>query len=84
MQNSKQSAHGAVAAILKASKKGCPLANCGVRGRLGDLGSIDEEYDVAISTACGQLDFIVVDIWIFSLPHTITARNHWIPFWFSP
>ena len=61
VQNSKQSAHGAVAAILKASKKGCPLANCGVRGRLGDLGSIDEEYDVAISTACGQLDFIVVD-----------------------
>ena len=61
VQNSKQSAHGAVAAILKASKKGSPLANCGVRGRLGDLGSIDEEYDVAISTACGQLDFIVVD-----------------------
>jgi len=27
----------------------------------GDLGGIDEKYDVAISTACGALDNIVVD-----------------------
>ena len=27
----------------------------------GDLGAIDEKYDVAISTACGSLDHIVVD-----------------------
>ena len=27
----------------------------------GDLGAIDEEYDVAVSTACGPLDNIVVD-----------------------
>lgn len=33
----------------------------GVFGRLGDLGGIDEIYDVAISTACGALDNIVVD-----------------------
>ena len=33
----------------------------GVFGRLGDLGGIDEKYDVAISTACGALDNIVVD-----------------------
>ncbi|XP_052215756.1 structural maintenance of chromosomes protein 4-like [Dreissena polymorpha] len=33
----------------------------GVYGRLGDLGAIDEKYDVAISTACGALDNIVVD-----------------------
>lgn len=33
----------------------------GVYGRLGDLGGIDEKYDVAISTACGALDNIVVD-----------------------
>ncbi|KFM62011.1 Structural maintenance of chromosomes protein 4, partial [Stegodyphus mimosarum] len=26
-----------------------------------DLGAIDEKYDVAISTACGQLDNIVTD-----------------------
>jgi len=33
----------------------------GVMGRLGDLGGIDSKYDVAISTACGPLDNIVVD-----------------------
>ena len=33
----------------------------GIVGRLGDLASINERYDVAISTACPQLDFIVVD-----------------------
>ncbi|XP_060578899.1 structural maintenance of chromosomes protein 4-like [Ruditapes philippinarum] len=33
----------------------------GVHGRLGDLGGIDEKFDVAISTACGALDNIVVD-----------------------
>ncbi|XP_040064031.1 structural maintenance of chromosomes protein 4 [Ixodes scapularis] len=33
----------------------------GIVGRLGDLGAIDEKYDVAISTACGQLDYIVTD-----------------------
>jgi structural maintenance of chromosome 4 len=33
----------------------------GLYGRLGDLGAIDEKYDVAISTACGPLDNIVVD-----------------------
>ena len=32
-----------------------------MHGRLGDLGTIDDSYDVAISTACGYLDFIVVD-----------------------
>ena len=33
----------------------------GIRGRLGDLGAIDAAYDVAISTACPPLDYIVVD-----------------------
>ncbi|XP_076645837.1 structural maintenance of chromosomes 4-like protein gluon [Halictus rubicundus] len=33
----------------------------GIFGRLGDLGAIDGKYDVAISTACGPLDNIVVD-----------------------
>lgn len=27
----------------------------------GDLGAIDKQYDVAVSTAVGALDFIVVD-----------------------
>lgn len=33
----------------------------GFHGRLGDLGVIDEKYDIAISTACGRLEDIVVD-----------------------
>ncbi|OMJ88008.1 hypothetical protein SteCoe_10164 [Stentor coeruleus] len=33
----------------------------GVHGRLGDLGSINSTYDIAVSTAIGGLDYIVVD-----------------------
>ncbi|KAK4676068.1 Structural maintenance of chromosomes protein 4 [Podospora pseudoanserina] len=33
----------------------------GFHGRLGNLGAIDKKYDVAISTACGQLDNFVTD-----------------------
>nr|XP_027320521.1 structural maintenance of chromosomes protein 4 [Anas platyrhynchos] len=33
----------------------------GIHGRLGDLGAIDEKYDVAISSSCSALDYIVVD-----------------------
>lgn len=33
----------------------------GFYGRLGNLGTIDQKYDVAISTACPQLDNMVVD-----------------------
>ena len=33
----------------------------GICGRLGDLGTIDSKYDVAVTTACGALDSIVVD-----------------------
>ncbi|KAH9824306.1 hypothetical protein DFH28DRAFT_1162775 [Melampsora americana] len=33
----------------------------GFHGRLGDLGRIDEKYDIAISTACPQLDNLVCD-----------------------
>ncbi|KAH7980690.1 hypothetical protein HPB49_018257 [Dermacentor silvarum] len=44
--------------LLQAKKSGrLP----GVIGRLGDLGAIDEKYDVAISTACDQLDYVVTD-----------------------
>ena len=31
------------------------------QGRLGDLGTIDDKYDVAITTACGALNNLVVD-----------------------
>lgn len=33
----------------------------GLFGRLGDLGGINNKYDIAISTACGALDYILVD-----------------------
>ncbi|KAI1287354.1 Structural maintenance of chromosomes protein 4 [Halotydeus destructor] len=44
--------------VMEANKKGTLQ---GVLGRLGDLGAIDKKFDVAISTACGALDNIVVD-----------------------
>jgi structural maintenance of chromosome 4 len=50
-----------VTAVMNATKRGGRLAGAGVRGRLGDLGSISAEYDLAISMACGMLDAIVVD-----------------------
>nr|XP_030136276.3 structural maintenance of chromosomes protein 4 isoform X1 [Taeniopygia guttata]XP_030136277.3 structural maintenance of chromosomes protein 4 isoform X1 [Taeniopygia guttata]XP_030136278.3 structural maintenance of chromosomes protein 4 isoform X1 [Taeniopygia guttata] len=33
----------------------------GIYGRLGDLGAIDDKYDVAISSSCAALDHILVD-----------------------
>lgn len=33
----------------------------GFHGRLGNLGTIDQQYDIAISTACGALDNFVTD-----------------------
>lgn len=33
----------------------------GIYGRLGDLGGIDQHYDVAISTCCPQLEYVVVN-----------------------
>lgn len=50
----------AVKGILKAAQKGGELSKVGIVGRLGDLATISEEYDVAVSTACGMLDHIVV------------------------
>lgn len=46
--------------ILNAAKKGGELSGCGILGRLGDLATIPAKYDVAVSTACGMLDHIVV------------------------
>ncbi|SCU90344.1 LADA_0F03422g1_1 [Lachancea dasiensis] len=47
-----------LAALLRLQKSGRIQ---GFHGRLGDLGTIDDKYDVAISTACPRLDDIVVD-----------------------
>lgn len=57
----KASSRAEVQSILKQARPGGVLENVGVRGRLGDLGTIPAQYDTAISTACGHLDFIVVD-----------------------
>lgn len=45
-------------AVIKESRAGRIR---GIHGRLGDLGAIDAKYDVAIATACGYLDHIVVE-----------------------
>jgi structural maintenance of chromosome 4 len=52
---------GVVGQLMAAAKVGKPLAEAGVVGRLGDLGAIDSKFDVAISTACGYLDYAVVE-----------------------
>ena len=44
--------------ILKQKKTG---AIKGICGRLGDLGTIEDTFDVAVTTACGSLDSIVVE-----------------------
>ena len=60
-QNGSGRKHVELEKIMAAAKKGGPLADAGIWGRLGDLGTIAAEYDVAISTACGMLDHIVVE-----------------------
>lgn len=52
---------GLAAQLMGATKRGGPLASAGLHGRLGDLGAIDSKYDVAISTACSALDWLVVE-----------------------
>lgn len=36
------------------------MEKAGIIGRLGDLATIPDEYDVAVSTACGSLDHVVI------------------------
>lgn len=49
--------HRVVEFLMKHKKNGnLP----GIYGRLGDLGAIDAKYDVAVSTACPQLNYVVV------------------------
>ena len=47
-----------ITSLLKAQREGSLQ---GIFGRLGDLGTIDQQYDCAITTSCGVLDHIVVD-----------------------
>jgi len=56
---SQESQKGAIVqALLDAQSAGGVK---GVIGRLGDLGAIDKKYDVAVSTAVGALDYVVVE-----------------------
>ncbi|XP_024540797.1 structural maintenance of chromosomes protein 4-like [Selaginella moellendorffii] len=55
---SEKSQGAVLRAVLQAKESGQIQ---GIYGRLGDLGAIDAKYDVAISTACGGLDYIVVE-----------------------
>ncbi|KAL4353129.1 hypothetical protein GQ457_06G042040 [Hibiscus cannabinus] len=56
--DSEKSQGSVLKAILQA-KESKQIA--GIYGRMGDLGAIDAKYDVAISTACPGLDYIVVE-----------------------
>ena len=47
-QNSSKGRSKELDKLMAATKKGGPLQHVGLRGRLGDLGTIDPEYDVAI------------------------------------
>ncbi|KAL1919784.1 uncharacterized protein VTP21DRAFT_1715 [Calcarisporiella thermophila] len=67
----RQKAEDAKASLQNSRSRGAVLQNLlrlrdsgrikGIYGRLGELGVIDDKYDVAISTACPALDNIVVE-----------------------
>eukprot|EP00954_Amorphochlora_amoebiformis_P026253 1378108-Amorphochlora_amoeboformis.AAC.1 len=59
VQLARQRSEGYMMKLLMGAKRSGKIP--GIYGRLGDLGTIDMKYDIAISTACGALDYIVVD-----------------------
>ncbi|KAL2003272.1 hypothetical protein VTN02DRAFT_4482 [Thermoascus thermophilus] len=71
VSSARQKADEARASLASTQNKGSVLTGLmrlkesgrinGFHGRLGDLGTIDEKYDVAISTACPALENMVVD-----------------------
>jgi structural maintenance of chromosome 4 len=71
VSNARQKAEEARASLVSTQNKGSVLSGLmrlkesgridGFHGRLGNLGTIEEKYDVAISTACPQLENMVVD-----------------------
>ena len=56
-------------ALRRQAKRG---AITGFHGRLGDLGTIDDKYDVAVTTACGALNHLVVE--------TVAQAQHCVEF----
>ncbi|RDW72296.1 condensin subunit SMC4 [Aspergillus mulundensis] len=71
VSNARQKAEEARATVASTQNRGSVLSGLmrlkesgrieGFHGRLGNLGTIDEKYDVAISTACPALENMVVD-----------------------
>ena len=71
VSSSRQKVDEARASLLSTQNRGSVLTGLmrlkesgridGFHGRLGNLGTIDEKYDVAISTACPSLENMVVD-----------------------
>jgi len=71
LSTSRQKADEARATLAQSQSQGAVLTGLmrlkesgridGFHGRLGNLGTIDQKYDVAISTACPALDNLVVD-----------------------
>ena len=71
LSDARQKADEARASLSSSQSQGNVLAGLmrlresgrisGFHGRLGNLGTIDQKYDVAISTACPSLDNLVVD-----------------------
>lgn len=63
--------------LMAATKKGGPLQNVGLRGRLGDLGTIDPEYDVAIRykyfiiQVLGVFLFYYVNNYVYLISYTL-------------
>jgi structural maintenance of chromosome 4 len=60
-QTATQGSSKIVRELMHATKKGGPLEHAGLLGRLGNLGAIDDQYDVAITTACPSLNHFVVE-----------------------
>ncbi|XP_022883355.1 structural maintenance of chromosomes protein 4-like [Olea europaea var. sylvestris] len=58
IMDSEKSQGSVLKAIMEAKQSNRIL---GIYGRMGDLGAIDAKYDVAVSTACSGLDYIVVE-----------------------
>ncbi|GAB2287864.1 Structural maintenance of chromosomes protein 4 [Dionaea muscipula] len=54
-----EKSHGAVMKEILRAKESNQIQ--GIYGRMGDLGAIDAKFDVAISTACPGLDYILVE-----------------------
>lgn len=72
--------HAAATAALYSDTILVHRSNCrsvqGLYGRLGDLGSIDKQYDAAVSNATGTLDNLVIDTTVHAQQCVEHLRKH--------